>query len=117
MARSSPQLSGLDARRRREYQRLAKQLENLPLLAQGSVFQIDPPADAPRASTRYAWTRKVKAKTVTRGLSKEEYVQLNAAIEANRKVESTLRRMREISQEAIVSPPRKTRKKRSHEPS
>ena len=111
MARTSPHLSGLDARTRREYQQLAKQLENLPLLAQGSVFQIDPPEDAPRASTRYAWTRKVKAKTVTRGLSREEYKDLMAAIEANRKVESALKRMREISQEAIVSPPRKTQKK------
>lgn len=117
MARTSPQLSGLDARTRREYQRLAKQLENLPLLAQGSVFKIDPPSDAPRASTRYAWTRKVKAQTVTRGLSKEEYKELQAAIQANRKVELALKRMREISQEAIVSPPRKTRKKKGQKPS
>ncbi len=96
---------------------MAKQLENLPLLAQGSVFQIEPPPEAPRASTRYAWTRKVKAKTVTRGLSKEEYKELKAAITANRKVESVLKRMREISQEAIVSPPRTTQKKKKRKTS
>jgi len=96
---------------RREYQRLAMRLEKLPLLAQGSVFQIDPPDDAPRASTRYMWTRKVKAKTVTKALSKEQYEQLKAAIEANRRVEAALKRMREISQAAIVSAPKKTARK------
>jgi hypothetical protein len=102
---------GLNAHARREYQRWAKRLEKLPLLAQGSVFQIDPPTDAPRASTRYMWTRKVKAKTVTKALSKEQYEQLKAAIKANRQVEAALKRMREISQAAIVSAPKKTARK------
>jgi len=112
MTRNVSCLQTLDARSRREYQRLAKQLENLPLLAQGSVFRIDPPPDAPRACTRYMWTRKVKAKTVTKGLSDKEYKELKAAIAANRKVESALKRLREISQEAIVSPRAKTPRKR-----
>jgi hypothetical protein len=93
---------------------LAKQLENLPLLAQGSVFEFEPPADAPRASTRYMWTRKVKAKTVTKALNKQQYDQLKKAIEANRKVEAALKRMREITQEAIVeNPPKKPRNARN----
>ena len=111
MASISSQHQGLNARARREYQRLAKELEHVPLLAQGSVFQIDPPPEAPRASTRYMWTRKVKAKTVTKALNKEEYEQLAAAIEANRRVESVLKRMREISQKAIVAAPAKTRRR------
>ena len=101
---------GVGAHTRREYRRLAKQLEGVALLAQGSVFQIDPPPDAPRASTRYMWTRKVKAKTVTRALNKEQYEFLKEAIEANRRVESALKRMREISQQAIVPDRAKTRR-------
>jgi Family of unknown function (DUF6788) len=103
MANQFFKFQALNLRRRREYQRLAKQLEDLPLLAQGSVFRIDPPPDAPRASTRYMWTRKVKAKTVSKALSPEQYEQLKAAIQANRRVEQVLKRMREISQQAIVS--------------
>ena len=117
MTRLSPQQNVLKGDARREYQRLVKRLQALPLLAQGSVFKIEPPDDAPRASTRYMWTRKVKAKTVTKALSKEQYEQLKAAIEANRQVEAALKRMREISQEAIVytpaKEPRKGRRKTS----
>jgi hypothetical protein len=84
------------------YRQLGRQLHNLPLLAQGNVFAIDPPKDAPRASTHYKWTRKVKAKTVTEALSREQYEALCAAIEANRKVERTLQRMRSLTHEAIM---------------
>jgi hypothetical protein len=111
MTRLSSQHNELKGDARREYQRLAKRLEALPLLAQGSVFKIEPPGDAPRASTRYMWTRKVKAKTVTKALNKEQYEQLKTAIEANRKVEAALKRMREISQEAIVYAPAKEPRK------
>ena len=111
MASSFSKPKGLNVSSWREYQRLTKQLEHLPLLAQGSVFQIDPLPDAPRATTRYMWTRKVKAKTVTKALSKEQYEQLKIALEANRKVESVLKRMREIGQEAIVSPSATARRK------
>lgn len=113
MTRLSPQHNELKGASRREYQRLARELEALPLLAQGSVFKIEPPVDAPRASTRYMWTRKVKAKTVTRALSKEQYEQLKAAIEANRKVEAALTRMREISQQHIVPARAKEPRKRA----
>ena len=64
------------------YRQLGRQLHNLPLLAQGNVFAIDPPKNAPRASTHYKWTRKVKAKTVTEALSREQYEALCAAIAA-----------------------------------
>jgi len=94
----------LNAQQHKEYERLQRKLNALPLLAQGSVFAIEPAADAPRAQTRYMWTRKVKAKTVTKALSRDQYEALKQAIEANRQVEAALRRMREISQEAIVKP-------------
>ncbi len=61
------------------YDELAKRLRSLPLLAQGNVFAIEPSPDSPRARTRYMWTRKVKAKTVTKALSHEQYEVLKAA--------------------------------------
>jgi hypothetical protein len=85
-----------------QYQQLRKQLRNLPLLAQGNVFAIPPPQGAPRASTHYKWTRKVKAKTVTEALSKEQYEALKAAIEANKQVEQALRKMRQLTQDTIL---------------
>ena len=84
-----------------EYQELQNQLRRLPLLAQGSVFAIEPPLDAPRASTHYKWTRKVRGKTVSVTLSREQYEVLNCAIIANRRVENTLKRMRQLSQDSI----------------
>ena len=85
-----------------QYQRLQKTLRYLPLLAQGNVFAIAPPEGAPRASTHYKWTRKLKAKTVTEALSKEQFEALREAIEANKQVEETLRRMRDLAQNAIL---------------
>ena len=85
-----------------EYRRLQKQLRNVPLLAQGNVFAIEPHPKAPRASTHYKWTRKLKGKTVSETLSKEQFEAFEEAIEANRQVEETLRRMRQIAQQAIL---------------
>jgi len=89
-------------RRRAEYNRLYRELRNVTLIARGNVFQIDPPADAPRAKTRYVWTRKVSGKTVTRALSAEQYAQMKEAIEEDRKLDNILTRMRSIVQDAIV---------------
>ena len=100
-----------------EYARLGKQLNNLPLLAKGSVFKVDPPEEAPRARTRYIWTRKVKGKTVTRGLDREQYLQMREAIKANHKVETVLARMREIAQNHVVSKVGDNRKTRKSKPS
>ena len=85
-----------------EYLRLQKQLRNVPLLAQGNVFATEPPPQAPRARTRYKWTRKLRGKTVSETLSKEQYEVLNSAIAANRQVEDVLKRMRKISQNSIL---------------
>lgn len=96
---------------------LEKQLRSLPLLAQGSVFCTPPSPDAPRARPRYIWTRKVKAKTITKSLTKEQYDHLQAAIEANKKVEQILGKIRSISQKSILnnlpSPPKRKRRKTS----
>jgi len=86
----------------RQYERLQKSLRDLPLFAQGNVYAIDPPPTATRASTYYKWTRKIEGKTVTETLSKEQYEAIKDAIDANRQIEETLRRMRKLSQDAIL---------------
>ena len=85
-----------------QYQRLQKQLSNLPLLAVGNVFATEPHPNAPRASTHYKWTRKIKGKTVSATLSKEQFDAFNEAIEANKTLEETLRQMRALSHDAIL---------------
>ena len=89
-------------------------LSKLPWIVQGSVVEIAPPPGAPRAKPRYIWTRKVNQKTVTVSLSKQQYKAFMKAIEANRKVEKTLRDLRTISQNVLLeSLPGVQKRKRS----
>ena len=61
---------------------LAQQLAQLGLVSQGSVF-----ARAPgQQGSRYVWTRKVKAETVTVALSEEQYHWLKQAVANQRKL-------------------------------
>ena len=99
------------------YAQLRRQLRHRPFLAQGSAFQFDPPASAPRAQRRYMWTRKVKNKTVTCALSQEQYELMRAAISANRHLEETLQRIRELSQNAILNLQPETPRKQTGKPS
>ena len=85
-----------------EFNRLQKQLRTLSLLAQGNVFATHPDPKAPRARTHYKWTRKIKGKTVSETLSKEQFEAFKDAIEANKMVEETLQRIRQISHQAIL---------------
>jgi hypothetical protein len=99
-----------------EYLRLQKQLRNVPLLAQGNVFATEPPPQAPRARTHYKWTRKLRGKTVSETLSKEQYEAFKTAIAANRRIEDVLNRIRTISQDSILktlpdSPGKRTSKR------
>jgi len=50
----------------------------------------------------YKWTRKLEGKIVTETLSKEQYEAIKDAIDANRQIEETLRRMRRLSQDTIL---------------
>ncbi len=89
-------------------------LSKLPWIVQGSVVEIAPPPGAPRAKPRYIWTRKVNQKTVTVSLSKQQYKAFMKAIDANRKLEKTLRDLRTISQNVLLeSLPGVQKRKRS----
>jgi len=82
------------------YRRMEKALAQQPSLAQGSVNVVAP--KTPGGNTTYTWTRKVRAKTVTVAISEAQAEAFRAAIAANREVETTLARIREVSQTAIL---------------
>ena len=84
------------------YSQLQQQLEGLPWILNGSVRPVQQRPDSPTANTTYVWTRKVKGKTVSVALSKEQYLAFKHAIDANRKLEKTLKQMRELSQDTLL---------------
>ena len=76
---------------------LAQQLAQLGLVSQGSVF-----ARAPgQQGSRYVWTRKVKAKTVTVALSEEQYHWLKQAVANQRKLTRIMAKMQKLSRRII----------------
>lgn len=75
------------------YQRLKEQLLDLGWIAHGSVM-----AQPPRA---WRLTRKVKAKTISLGLSPAQAALYKEAIANQRKLEEILRQMRELSEQAL----------------
>lgn len=86
----------------KDFEKQLGKLSKLPWIVQGSVVEIAPPPGAPRAKPRYIWTRKVNQKTVTVSLSKQQYKAFMKAIDANRKVEKTLRDLRTVSQNVLL---------------
>src|SRR5436305_2726166 len=94
---------------RTEYSQLQKQLAALGWISQGYVQDRGPGAGGPC----YQWTRKVRGKTVSVALSKEQYEWLKAAIENWRQVQDTLRQMQRLSRQVLFStvphPPRRKR--------
>jgi len=89
------------SREKQRYERLQARLQSLPWIVNGSVMKIAP--RSPHANTTYAWTRKIKAKTVTVALSKQQYLAFRKAIEANRKLEKDLKEMRELSERTLLT--------------
>jgi len=90
-----------DARYQRTAHHLAAMLTEAPLLCLGTVLAM-PPGTASIRET-YRWTRKVKAKTVTECLSREQYLAFRKAIHASRRVEHLLARMRDSSMKALLT--------------
>jgi hypothetical protein len=86
---------------RTAYRALERAIRGHPCLAQGSVNALAPKTSS--GNVTYTWTRKASAKTVTQALSKKQAVAFRRAIVANRRVEEALRRLREVSQTALLS--------------
>lgn len=89
--------------------RLREQLSQTGWISQGYVQDRGPGAGGPC----YQWTRKVKGKTVSVALSREQYQGLKEAIGNWRKLQETLKEMQKLSRqflfETLPNPKRRKR--------
>lgn len=90
---SLPRLAQLEAR----YAALRGELAGIGYLSQGSVYRR--PAGQP--GTRFTWSTKVKAKTVSLALSEEQADWLEKAIAEHRRVQKLLAEMRRLSRQIM----------------
>lgn len=90
-----------------QYARLRQQLANLGWISEGYVQNRGPGAGGPC----YQWTRKVKNKTLSVALSKEQFEWLQQAIAHWREAQAVLREMQRLSRrvlfETVPHPPRR----------
>jgi virulence-associated protein VapD len=104
--------SRIPARWPRRYGQLQRQLAQLGYLSQGTVFQ----RPAGQQGSRYVWTRKVHAKTVTVALSHEQFRWLAKAVANQRKLNRIVRQMQTLSRQIIFTQiPGVLRRKRLNE--
>jgi hypothetical protein len=92
-----------------QYARLRTHLTKVGWISQGYVQNRGPGAGGPC----YQWTRKVRGKTVSVALSREQYEWLDQAIANWREVQQTLKEMQRLSRqvlfETVPHPPRRKR--------
>jgi virulence-associated protein VapD len=79
------------------YRQLQRQLARLGYVSQGSVFARGPG----QQGSRYVWTRKVRAKTVTVALSQEQYQWLKQAVANQRELERIVEQMQLLSRQVL----------------
>jgi hypothetical protein len=89
--------SGSSGRFSPDFRRLQRQLGRIGYLSQGSVFERAPT----QQGSRYVWTRKVQAKTVTVALSKPQYLWLRRAVANQRKLERLVRKMQQRTRQIL----------------
>src|SRR5438552_7474747 len=93
--------------RQRQYQQLRQKLGTIGWISEGSVQDRGPGAGGPC----YQWTRKVKAKTLSVALSREQYLWLKRAIENWNALKRILKQMQRLSRaelfETVPGPPRR----------
>ena len=80
-----------------QYHHLQRQLNQLGYISQGSVFERAPG----QQGSRYVWTRKVQAKTVTVALSQEQYIWLRKAVASQRKLQRIIEQMQTLSRQVL----------------
>jgi len=86
-----------DARPTPSYRQLQRQLAGIGYISQGSVFQRAPG----QQGSRYVWTRKVRAKTVTVALSKEQYHWLRQAVANQRRLQQLVTQLQTLSRQIL----------------
>jgi len=91
------------------YARLRARLNQVGWISEGYVQDRGPGAGGPC----YQWTRKVRGKTLSVALSREQYEWLREAIANWREVQQTLKEMQRVSREVLFQtvphPPRRKR--------
>lgn len=91
------------------YSQMRRQLAQTGWISQGYVQNRGPGAGGPC----YQWTRKVRAKTVSVALSKEQYQWLKAAIDNWRTLQAALKEMQKLSRQVLFTTvPNPSRRKR-----
>ena len=80
-----------------EYAQLQKQLARVGYLSKGSVVKRAPG----KPGSRYQWTTKVKARTVSLTLSAKQYHRLKEVVTSQRKLERLLEKMHRISRKIM----------------
>ena len=92
-----------------QYRQCCQSLAAVGWISEGYVQDRGPGAGGPC----YQWTRKVRGKTISVALSREQYEWLKSAIENWRQVQNTLRQMQRLSRQVLFStvphPPRRKR--------
>lgn len=92
-----------------QYARLRDRLAQIDWISEGYAQDRGPGAGGPC----YQWTRKVKGKTISVALSKEQFEWLQSAIAQWREVQATLKEMQRLSRqvlfETVPHPPRRKR--------
>ena len=91
------------------YDQLRRRLAQTGWISEGYVQDRGPGAGGPC----YQWTRKVKGKTVSVALSKEQYEWLHTAIGQWRETQAIIKEMQQLSRqilfETLPHPPRRKR--------
>ena len=87
------------ARAQARYARLLRKLSALGWISEGSAQDRGPGAGGPC----YQWTRKVRKKTVSVALSKEQFEWLSQAIENWRQTKDILKEMQQLSREVLFT--------------
>jgi cyclopropane fatty-acyl-phospholipid synthase-like methyltransferase len=92
-----------------QYAKLRGRLAQTGWISEGYVQDRGPGAGGPC----YQWTRKVKGKTVSVALSKEQFEWLRTAIAEWRQLQKTLKEMRRLSRQVLFATvPHPQRRKR-----
>lgn len=92
-------IADAEAAWRKHYACLSSCLAKPGWISEGSAQDRGPGAGGPC----YQWTRKVKGKTVSVALSKEQYEWLAAAITNWRTVQTTLKSMQQLSRSVLFT--------------
>ena len=97
------------AERRQAFRKLARQLASLGWISEGYAQNRGPGAGGPC----FQWTRKVKGKTLSVALSREQFEALDSAIQNWRLAQSLLKEMQRLSREEIFTQLPGTKRRKS----